>query len=56
MFWIAILLSFGAIALLAWIGAAMVNRGFTIGPDEDRAPYIPGLLPPDDDDIHHHGH
>ena len=55
MFWIAIVLSFGAICLLVWIGAAVVNRGLTIG-DEDGGPFIPLVRPPNDDDIHPHGH
>jgi hypothetical protein len=55
MFWIAILLCFGAIGLLAWIGGALVNRGLNTRPPDD-TPFIPGLRPPNDDDIHHHGH
>lgn len=54
MFWTAIFASFGAIAVLAWIGGALVNRGLKIGDNDPDVPIIPGLHQHDDDGNYHH--
>jgi len=53
MFWFVILLAFGAIFLLAWLGGMLVNRGFQVGPDDANA-FIPGPHPHDHDDLGGH--
>ena len=53
MFWLLILIAFGVIFLLSWLGGAMVNRGMKIGPSDANA-FIPGLHHPHDDDLGGH--